>query len=50
MHDTGLNGVTIAHVRNIQLRPTLMVTTTDFSLDDIDDISILPFSYLAGVP
>ncbi|HSS00207.1 MAG TPA: hypothetical protein VLM79_24285 [Kofleriaceae bacterium] len=40
----------ITHVRSIQLRPTLVVTTTDFSLDDIDDISILPFSYLAGVP
>jgi hypothetical protein len=41
----------ITHVRQLQLRPTLVVTTTDFSLGDTDDdISILPFNYLVGIP
>jgi hypothetical protein len=28
----------------------LVVTSTELSLDDMDDFSILPFSYLVGVP
>lgn len=41
----------IMPVRYLQLRPTLVVTSTDLSLgDDDDDFSILPFSYLVGVP
>lgn len=40
----------IAHGRYIQMRPTLVVTATDFSLADTDELSLLPFSYLVGVP
>ena len=41
----------IMPVRYLQLRPTLVVTSTDFSLgEDDDEFSILPFSYLVGVP
>ena len=40
----------ITPVRYVQ-RPTLVVTSTDLSLgDDDDEFSILPFSYLVGVP
>ena len=37
--------------RYSQLRPALVITSDDFTLGTIDDdISILPFSYFAGVP
>jgi hypothetical protein len=38
----------ITPVRRLQMRPMLVVTSTELSLHD--DLSILPFSYLAGVP
>ena len=42
----------ITHGRYRQMRPTLVVTSADFSLGDgdIDELSLLPFSYLVGVP